>query len=63
MLLNSVGFAGNENEVDLVWFGARLRKMTDAELLRETLADSTHYRAGLPGKTQTCNPSVNGRNG
>jgi hypothetical protein len=32
--LRSVGFAANENEADLPWLRARLRRMSDAELLR-----------------------------
>ena len=32
--LNSVGFSGTDNEVDLESLRARLRKMTDANLLR-----------------------------
>jgi hypothetical protein len=33
--LSSVGFSGNDGEVDLDSFRARLRKMTDAELQRD----------------------------
>ena len=32
--LNSVGFSGTDNEVDLESLRARLREMSDAELLR-----------------------------
>lgn len=36
--LNSEGFAGNENEVDLVWFRARLRRITNTELVQDIRA-------------------------
>jgi hypothetical protein len=32
--LNSVGFSSSDNEIDLEGLRARLRKMTDSELLR-----------------------------
>jgi hypothetical protein len=50
MSLNSVGFAGNENEVDLVWFRKYLQKLNDEELLKDIRAGQFLCRPNQYGK-------------
>jgi hypothetical protein len=54
--LNSVGFSNSENEIDLEGLRARLRQMSDAELLRygraaKSMCSPDAYFAQAPRQT------------